>query len=224
MKQRFRLSSIPDYARRPLIAAFIWNQTVYLGTRLLAGSWRHYDITTEFDRAVPFIPWTVLIYLLSFVFWVICYTYCASQEKRQGYRFLCADFLGKAICIFFFLLLPTTNVRPAVEGSSFWCVVMRFVYQVDSPDNLFPSIHCLISWLCFLGVRDAPNTSTKSRYGTLCMSIAIFISTLTTKQHVVADVLGGVLLAQVSYWAANKEPILTCYSKFADRLSKKRSS
>lgn len=224
MKQRFRLSAIPDYARQPLIAALIWNQTVYLGTKLLAGSWPHYDMTTGFDRATPFLPWTVLIYFGSFAFWVICYIYCASQGKRQAYRFLCADFLAKAVCIFFFLLIPTTNVRPTVEGSSFWCAFMRFIYQMDTPDNLFPSIHCLISWLCFLGVRDAPNASSKSRYGVLCMTIAIFISTLTTKQHVVADVLGGVLLAQACYWAANKKPILTAYFRFADCLSKKKSS
>ncbi len=157
MKLRFWLSAIPDYARLPLVFVVIWNQAVYCGSKLLAAGWSHYDLTTAFDRATPFLPWTVSVYLASCVFWVLCYIYCASQEKRQAYRFLCADFLAKAVCLVFFLLLPTTNVRPAIEGSSLWCVFMRILYQMDSPTNLFPSIHCLVSWLCFLGVRDAPH-------------------------------------------------------------------
>lgn len=30
---------------------------------------------------------------------------------------------------------------------------MRFVYAVDAADNLFPSIHCLVSWFCYIGLR-----------------------------------------------------------------------
>ena len=222
MKLRFWLSAIPDYARLPLVFVVIWNQAVYCGSKLLAAGWSHYDLTTAFDRATPFLPWTVSVYLASCVFWVLCYIYCASQEKRQAYRCLCADFLAKAVCLVFFLLLPTTNVRPAIEESSLWCVFMRILYQMDSPTNLFPSIHCLVSWLCFLGVRDAPRTPKAFRYGAFCMAVAIFLSTLTTKQHVVVDVLGGVLLAQISYWAANKAPVLSRYSRLADCLSQRR--
>lgn len=222
MKLRFWLSAIPDYARLPLVFVVIWNQTVYYGCKLLADGWPHHDLTTAFDRATPFLPWTVSVYLTSCVFWILCYIYCASQEKRQAYRFLCADFLAKAVCLVFFLLIPTTNIRPAVEGSSLWHILMRVLYQMDSPTNLFPSIHCLVSWLCFLGVRDAPHTPKVFQYGAFCTAVAIFFSTLTTKQHVVADVLGGVLLAQISYWAANKAPVLSLYSRLADRLSQRR--
>lgn len=222
MKLCFRLSAIPDYARLPLVFVVIWNQMVYYGSKLLADNWSHHDLTTAFDRATPFLPWTVSIYLTSFVFWILSYLYCASQEKRQAYRFLCADFLAKTVCFLFFLLLPTTNVRPVVEGDSLWCILMHILYTTDSPTNLFPSIHCLVSWLCFLGVRDVPGTPKVVRCGAFCVAIAIFISTLTTKQHVAADVLGGVLLAQISYWAANQELVLSYYSKLTDRLSQRR--
>lgn len=222
MKLHFRLSAIPVYAQLPLILAVIWNQTVYYGAKLLAGHWPHHDFTTALDRATPFLPWTVSVYLASFVFWILCYIYCTSQEKRQAYRFLCADFLGKAMCLVFFLLLPTTNVRPTVTGSSLSCILMRLLYEMDSPVNLFPSIHCLVSWLCFLGVRDTPCTPKKIQNGTLCIAVAIFLSTLTTKQHIVADVLGGVLLAQISYWMANQHILLSRYSKLADCLSHRR--
>ncbi len=51
MKFHFRLSTIPVYARLPLILTIIWNQTVYYGAKLLAGNWPHHDFTTTLDRA-----------------------------------------------------------------------------------------------------------------------------------------------------------------------------
>ena len=53
-----------------------------------------------------------------------------------AYRFFCADFLAKAVCLICFLLLPTTNIRPSVEGDGLWEGLVRFLYQVDAPVNL----------------------------------------------------------------------------------------
>ncbi len=45
------------------------------------------------------------------------------------------------------------------------------------------------------------------------------MSTLTTKQHVFWDVISGVALAELAYWAAGSKPILNTYSKIADKLT-----
>ena len=78
------------------------------------------------------------------------------------------------------------------------------LYQVDRASNLFPSIHCLVSWLCFVGVRGKKHIPKWYQVCSCVMAIAVFVSTLTTKQHVVIDVLGGVILAEVSYWLMGK--------------------
>lgn len=199
------------------LAAVLWNQSIYYGGGLAARGLHHYDWTLEIDRLTPFLPWTVSIYFLCYLFWAAGYIVCARQERARAYRFFCGDMLGKAVCLIFFLLVPTTNVRPVVDGTGFWDMVMRFLYQVDAPVNLFPSIHCLVSWMCWIGVRGQKDIPFWYRTFSLWMATAVCVSTLTTKQHVFADVAGGIALAELGYWAAGLEPVSRVYSRWADR-------
>lgn len=188
-----------------LATTLIWNEAVYLGARQIAHSWHHYDMTTSIDRLVPFLPETVSIYLGCYLFWCINYFLCAAQEKPERDRFFCADVLAKSICFLLFLLIPTTNVRPEITGQTIWDTLMKLVYSIDAADNLFPSIHCLVSWLCWVGIRKRKDIPVIYRYFSLAMAIAVCISTLTTKQHVIADVIVGILLAELCYYFSGKK-------------------
>ncbi len=184
------------------LSALVWNMAVYRGAHWIAQDWPHMDWTLPIDRAVPFLPWTIVIYYGCYLFWAAVYLFCARQEKALAGRFFRADFLAKAVCFACFLLLPTTNVRPAVEGTGLWESLMRLLYRIDAPTNLFPSIHCLVSWLCWIGVRDHRELSPWLRRSALFMAVAVCISTLTTRQHVILDVAAGILLAELSWYAA----------------------
>lgn len=196
---------LPPDGRRiwllPLIS-LTWNQLVYCGGGWLSRNLPHYDMTLPVDWATPFLPWTVLIYLGCYLFWALNYVLCARQEKRQAYRFFAADLLSKTVCLLFFLLLPTTNLRPEVTGTGLCDQLIALVYEIDAPVNLFPSIHCLVSWLSWIGVRTQQDIPRWYRLFSLGMAVAVCLSTLTTKQHVVLDVAGGILLAELSYWIA----------------------
>lgn len=198
--------------------SFLWNEIVYLGARWIASSWHHYDMTSIVDRLVPFMPWTVSIYFGCYLFWCINYFLCAAQNPADRDRFFCADVLSKGICLLFFLMIPTTNVRPEITGGTIWDSLMKLLYQMDAADNLFPSIHCLVSWLCWIGVRKRKNLSVIYRYFSLAAAVAVCISTLTTRQHVLADVVGGILLAEISYYAAGFPKVRDIYSKSIHRI------
>ena len=66
-----------------------------------------------------------------------------------------------------------------------------------SPTNLFPSIHCLVSWFCAIGLRGT-RVSTWYKVFSYAFAIAVCISTQLTKQHYIVDVFGGILLAEIS--------------------------
>jgi len=176
------------------LAAVLWNQAVYYSGSLIARDFQHHNWTTALDRATPFLPWTVSVYFFCYLFWAIAYILYARQEKREAYRFFFADFLAKAVCLVCFILLPTTNIRPSVTGEGLWNVAMRFLYRIDAPVNLFPSIHCLVSWLCWAGVRNQRNLPRWYRWFSFGLAAAVCVSTLTTKQHVIWDVAGGVTI------------------------------
>ena len=215
------LQLIPVYAVLPLAVEVILNSLVYGGTKLIVGSWYHYNIETSLDMQIPFLPWTVSIYFGCYLFWIVNYIICVRQGEKEAYQFLSADFLAKWICLLFFLVFPTTNTRPEITGNGFWDMAMKFLYRVDSADNLFPSSHCLTSWFCYIGIRRRKNVPAIYRSFSCIMAIAVFLSTLTTKQHVLVDVAGGVLLAEISYFIASHTKLAGYYGKASRRITKR---
>ncbi len=172
------LSLIPTHICLPLILAFLWNQIVYCGSRMLMKNHFHYDITTPLDSLIPVIPWTLSIYVFSFLYWPFQYLMCCRLGKDHAYRFLSADFFAKTICLVCFLVFPTTNLRPPISEHGFWNQSLNLLYRLDAPDNLFPSIHCLVSWLCYVGIRGQHRGWRPYRLFVLGMALAICISTL----------------------------------------------
>ncbi|MDY4970225.1 MAG: phosphatase PAP2 family protein [Lachnospiraceae bacterium] len=213
-------SVIPVYSRIPLILTVAVNMAVYLGARLIAGDWYHYNMETAFDRMIPFWPPSAAIYLGCYIFWAVNYILIARQEKRKVCQFFAGDVLSRLICLAFFLLIPTTNIRPAVDSTGVWNQVMRLIYAVDAPDNLFPSIHCLVSWFCYIGIRDCRGISAGYRGFSGIMAVLVCISTLLTKQHVIADVAGGILLAEICFRIGKCPAVSRFYGKQIDRINR----
>ena len=99
---------------------------------------------------------------------------------------------------------------------------MAIVYRVDNPTNLFPSIHCLVSWFSYLGVRKQKGVPRWYRCFSLLFACSVFISTLTTKQHVLVDVVGGVAIASCAWWLTVSTGFQNLYGRIFDRLRKRK--
>lgn len=195
---------LPKYARIPLIITLALNCSVYWGARQIAGNWQHHNMETKWDQMIPLVPAMLIIYLSCYVYWTIYYILGSSENKTQCYRFLMADWLGKLVCFIIYVVYPTTNVRPEIVGEGILAQGMRFLYSIDKADNLFPSIHCFVSWICYLGVRGNKRYPLWVRVVGCFFAIAVFASTLMTKQHVIYDVVAGVLLAEITYFITGK--------------------
>lgn len=198
LQHKKRRGLIPRYALLPLLFAAAFNWLVYSGSKIIAADWPHHNPSCFLDRYIPFVPQFLIIYLGCFLFWIVNYILIARQGKEDCYRFFTADFLSRVVCLFFFLAFPTTNQRPVLPDSGFWNHAMLLLYAADTPVNLFPSIHCLVSWFCYIGIRKNTKIPLWYRRGSCVMAILVFISTLTTRQHVIADAASAVILAEVS--------------------------
>lgn len=195
---------VPKYALIPLIASFAWNMLIYSGTMMLCKEFYHHDFTTSFDRMVPLIPEFTSIYLICYAFWAANYILIGRIGKEHMYRFLVGDFLSRMICGLFFVFLPTTLVRPEITGTGFWDQVLRLVYTVDQSANLFPSIHCLVSWFCYIGIRGQKQIPKWYRAFSMIFAILVCVSTQVTKQHYIIDVCGGIVLGELCYRIGQK--------------------
>lgn len=219
MKKRDSL--IPCEMWLPLTATLACNALAYYGSRLLTDGRYHYDLTNPVDARIPLVPWTVFIYFGCYLFWIVNYVIGCRQDREEAFRFLSADFAAKLICLFCFVLFPTTNVRPQIMGTSLWDECMRILYQIDAADNLFPSIHCLTSWFCVLAVWKNQQVPRWYQYVSVLIAISIFLSTLTTKQHVLIDVFAGVALAQLSFMFVARTRYYKWYKKIFEQMNKR---
>jgi membrane-associated phospholipid phosphatase len=96
-----------------------------------------------------------------------------------------------------FLAFPTAAPRPAqVTGDGFSVWTLRLVYDIDPPYNCFPSLHVAYS---FLAALTAWRVHRRVGAAAFVWAMMIAFSTLYTKQHYVADVAGGALLAFAAY-------------------------
>ena len=160
----------------------------------------------------------ICFYFGCFGFWFFIYRLVAGLPRETADRFFCTNQLAKGICLLFFVFFPTTIERPAFGNTTIWDELLHFLYRYDTPDNLFPSIHCLIAWLCWAGIRGNRQVSLPWRISALLMAVLVCISTLTLRQHVLADVFGAVLLCEICWQLAGIPALRGLYGRIVDRL------
>lgn len=219
LKERIR-AVMPVYGIIPLLSCFLVNDVVYFILRIFVKDRYHYDFTTPLDRAVPFIPAWVSIYFICYIFWVINYILVSRLEKEHFYRFVTADMMSRLICGIFYVLLPTTNIRPEVIGTGLWEELMRWLYLIDEPTNLFPSIHCLTSWFCYIGIRGQKKIAGWYQHFSLVFALLVCLSTQFTKQHYLVDAISGVAMAQICYLVSTRTNLYRPVMRFFGKINR----
>lgn len=227
--KRILVRILPLYGILPILCSVLFNFIVYFGNRLITSGWKHYDLSLPFlDDQIPFQTWAITIYVASYAFWAIGFLLIARDEEEVCYGVFSGELIGKFICLLFFLLLPTMMVdRPsdfAVRNVFDW--LTKLIYDKDAPDNLFPSIHCMESWIVARGVFRCKKLRHPAVCRVLCtaMAFAVFASTLLVKQHVFFDVVGGVAVAELGLLLSRKLRAGRIYPAMTKRLFPKRGN
>ena len=220
-----RISEKEAYFWVSLLLMLVSNRLSFQGSRLLTTGRAQHDLSLSLDAAIPLLPWTISIYFGCMLFWFFIYRLIAFLPRERANRFFAANLLGKAVCFVVFVCYPTVfPFRPEVTGTGLWAFLMRFLYAIDRPDDLFPSVHCFLGWLCWCGVRGDREVPFAWRASAFIMAIAVCLSTLTTRQHELADVFGGILLSELCYALAKNEKLQNAYGRLVDKLLSLRKS
>lgn len=195
---------LPEYAYVPVGAMLILNFVTYFVTRLFTNGRVHHSMALPLDARIPFLPGFVVVYLLAFAQWVICYVMIARENEKLC-RYVCrGELIAKLCCLVAFVVYPTTILRPEITGSGIWDELTKFIYYMDAPNNLFPSIHCLESWTCFRGIMQIKRLPGWVAPVVLVFSLLVFVSTVCLKQHVVVDMVAAVFVVELGLWISRK--------------------
>ena len=195
---------LPSYARIPLVLLVIINLIVYEGTQFLMLHAKHWDLALPLDARIPFRPAWIVIYILAYLQWAVSFIVISRESRAHCNRVLAGEIIAKFICMLFFIALPTRIERPVVEGSGVFAALTRLIFASDLPGNLFPSIHCLESWICFRGAIGMKRVPRWYAPAMLAFTLMVFASTVLVKQHVLVDIPAGVLVAEAGLLLSDK--------------------
>ena len=188
---------IPNYARLPMILCWAVQLGAYFLTKLIPHG-AYIQVTLPVDREIPLVPAWILAYVGAYLYWILGYVLIFRISRAHCRVCARADIFSKLVCLVFFVLMPTRMDRPSVIGGGLLNWLVRFIYACDSPTNLFPSMHCLVSWLLARELMRIKAYPAYVRWGAVVFSVLVFLSTLFTRQHVVIDIFGGMALAEIS--------------------------
>lgn len=186
------------------MTSLVLNCLVYWGNRLFTSGMHHYDLSIALDAKIPFFAPMIIIYVLSYVTWVIGFIVIGRESKVVCYEVMAAEQIAKLLCLACFFIMPTTMVRADISGNGFCEWLTKLIYMSDSPDNLFPSIHCLESWICFKGAMRCQKVGKSYKIFMFVFAILVFASTVLVKQHVFVDILGGVTVVEIGLFLAKR--------------------
>lgn len=214
---------IPKYVIVPLIFVFTYQNIVYFLTKLINQFLPHHTLITKYDSMIPLIPSFSIIYLGCYLFWVWNYMLVGKTTKEHFYKFITCIFVSYTLCAMTFVIYPTVIDRPEVTVNSFSTFLLHYIFASDTPNNLFPSMHCLVSWLCYLGIKSKPQIPRWYQITSLCIAILVCISTVTVKQHYIVDIFAGVLLAELIYYLTQHVALWKYTYRFFESINKKLS-
>jgi membrane-associated phospholipid phosphatase len=172
-----------------------------LGTNLIYDWLNHGPnrifLESPLDRALPIVPIFAIPYvslipyiavsLVAFLFFRI------RVYRSAAITMIIVWFISYG-CYFF---LQSYIARPVITGTDAFSGMIRSIYASDQPYNDFPSLHTSLSTLIAIHWWRVDR-----RIGipAAIWTTLIVMSTVLIKQHYIADVAGGLVLAGVTSW------------------------
>ncbi len=197
--------TVPRRSFREIFPPYVWITFAYLAaidlfvfyaTRPILPYLPAHSLSTPLDEAIPLAPAWVTIYFLSFLSWVITIVWMLCESKQQAYRMCGVYTIVMIVSLICFLAYPVTIERPEITGTGLFNDWMRLLYKVDSPTNLCPSLHVVISYLCWRGPMHCKKIPKWYTWFNLLFLILVCFSILLVKQHFVADIAVAVVVTE----------------------------
>ncbi len=168
-----------------------------------------YDLIMGIDEAIPFIPWTWWIYFPLYLCGLLL-AVGAFKSPSVFYRALFAMILSQVFITTCYFILPSTYPRPFhvmddttgtlilqadalnAEVTGLMRDALIWFWELDPPNNTFPSAHVAISAITAITMWRERN---RFRWLLTATAVGVFITVHTAKQHYFVDAVAGLAVA-----------------------------
>lgn len=157
---------------------------------------------TWIDQYIPFNEYFVVPYILWFVYIACGFIYFVFIEQSGFQRTSFYLFTGMMTCLLLYLIFPNQqNLRVELSHSNIFQCLVSFIYTIDSPTNVCPSIHVYNSLMMMVSIQKSKLIKNHQWLSFLNVALALLIclSTVMIKQHAFIDVVFGVILSIIIY-------------------------
>lgn len=150
---------------------------------------------TQWDLAVPFLPWTGWIY--ASVYFVPVVLPFFIRDRYHLNLTLMTFFLLATVEAAIFFSFPTIYPREMYPlGDGWHGFPLNFLRKLDQPTNCFPSQHVSFAFLTAFIVE---RVNFKAGILVVIWALLICLSTLTTKQHYIWDLIFGYAITRIVF-------------------------
>jgi membrane-associated phospholipid phosphatase len=164
--------------------------------RFASGGWA---LSLPIDNSIPLYPPALIPYLFGSLLFVGFPIWASLYSKKGEYEAYVISFLTISLISYvLYLVLPTYVIRPEITSQDCFSRAIIILYQNDYPYNAAPSGHAFYTLISFLYLR---RWKPKLQLVSLIVAILIIASTLLTKQHYILDIISGLILGFITYWA-----------------------
>ena len=158
------------------------------------------------DDKIPFCPYFIIPYVLWYFFLIGTVIYFAvfCPSKKEYYQYLGTLGVGMTLFLLISYVYPNgQHLRPDLgsTGGGVFISVIRFLYKIDTPTNIFPSMHVFNATASCIALYQNKRCRKNKLFtvSQIILTISIVLSTMFLKQHSVADVMTALILNILCY-------------------------
>ncbi|MDD3278380.1 MAG: phosphatase PAP2 family protein [Lachnospiraceae bacterium] len=194
--QRKHLWVIPVYALFYLAAFKLLEAHVTKG---------YHVIHMALDDVIPFCEYFIVPYMTWFLFIAVTVFFFSfiNKDVKEFYQLIFSLGIGMTLFLIISWVYPNgQDLRPVVfDRENIFVNLVRRLYEMDTPTNIFPSIHVYNSLAVYFAIARCKRLQKHPVIvrGSFVLAVLIILSTMFLKQHSVFDVMCGLALYAVVY-------------------------
>lgn len=154
-----------------------------------------FDFSTPFDRATPFIP--EFIYPIWVLYGMLVLPAFLIRDRKLLLAMAYAFVVLVVSSAILFVLIPVQVPRPDFVAKSISEKLVAAMYTTDRPVCGFPSLHVSA---CLLAAMILHRQSRRIGAIFYLMFVLTAAGILFVKQHVLMDIVGGIVIAGMVYY------------------------